>query len=230
MSEAKKKKGGRKKRVVKVDQEEEMLNEVIRQEKESDEEDYKSEEGDQMPNEFEKLVDQVAPTSKKNFMDRIKVPEKVLAPKTFIISQNAELKIIDHVKEQREKEKIEKLRKKEDSRFRYHAVGFSGGLDDQAGDFDFEEEEIKARNRHFRNELEQKPFMKEFKPSKKDMTQMEVENNRHHNQKLAIRKEILLQDNNTLEDLVKIDFEKIHKKEIFAQEKKAGDRRNEANK
>jgi antitoxin component YwqK of YwqJK toxin-antitoxin module len=48
---------GRKKKVEKVDQEEVLLNELIRQERESDDEDFKSEEGDHVPNEFQKLVE-----------------------------------------------------------------------------------------------------------------------------------------------------------------------------
>ena len=58
-----------------------MLNELIRQERQSDKETY-----DDGPNEFERLVDEVEPNVKKTFKDRIKVPEKVQAPKTFIIS------------------------------------------------------------------------------------------------------------------------------------------------
>ncbi len=63
-----------------------MLNELLKQERESDEEDIRSERGDTVPNEFDRLVNEVAPKVKKNFMDRIRVPEKVLAPKTFIVS------------------------------------------------------------------------------------------------------------------------------------------------
>ena len=51
------KKRGAKNKVKKVDEEEVLLNELIKQEKESDDEDFKSEEGDHVPNEFQKLVE-----------------------------------------------------------------------------------------------------------------------------------------------------------------------------
>ena len=104
-----------------------MLNELLRQEKLSDQESYDDRRG---PNEFERLVDEVEPNVKKTFKDRIKVPEKVLAPKTFIISQNAELKIVDHEKEERDRKKMEKLRQKQSNRFRYYQVGFAAGTED----------------------------------------------------------------------------------------------------
>ena len=84
MSEAKKKKKTKKKVVEeKIDEEEELLNQLIEQEKLSDKEEFDDYSG---PNEFERLVDEVQPNVKKNFKDRIRVPEKVKAPKTFIVS------------------------------------------------------------------------------------------------------------------------------------------------
>jgi hypothetical protein len=84
MSDVKKKKGKKKAAKGKeVDHEDELLNELIRQERMSNEESYDDRSG---PNEFERLVDEVEPNVKKTFKDRIKVPEKVNAPKTFIIS------------------------------------------------------------------------------------------------------------------------------------------------
>ena len=84
MSAQKNKKGKKKaSKAEKVDLEDELLNELIRQERLSDEESYNDKSG---PNEFERLVDEVEPNVKKTFKDRIRVPEKVNAPKTFIIS------------------------------------------------------------------------------------------------------------------------------------------------
>ncbi len=102
------------------------------------------------------------------------------------------------------------MQKKEGNRFIYHGVGFSAGLDDMADNFDQEEEELKARQRHIKKLEKENVFMKEHKPNKKDVQLTDIQNDRHHNQKMAIKKENLLQNNFNLEDLIKQEIVKPH--------------------
>jgi hypothetical protein len=88
------------------------------------------------PNEFDKLVKEVRPDIKHTFLTQIKVPTKIEAPKTFIVSQHAELKVIDNIKEKMKKKMEEKKNEKKESMFKFYAKGFQAGVQDLNDDYD----------------------------------------------------------------------------------------------
>jgi len=52
------------------------------------------------------------------------VPSKIEAPKTFIVSQHAELKIIDNIKEKMKRKMEEKRKEKKESMFKFYGHGY----------------------------------------------------------------------------------------------------------